>query len=240
MNKKYCPNCGQKVSKDTLTCPHCGYSFQQAKPAARKQGQPTAKKPRTFTYIMLALLALLIIIGGIFFFQGSHSQNAQGPSRSSANSSSASSASSSGQADSSSDKSSESGTYDESFTWNDDTAENFDGDFNDWADRMHQSYSSGSTEFDGVSYPEDFRSKTFIVNGSKATLAMHGSSHRSDYRVVEIRYDTDQGYLYLFAFHNGTPIVLFTQNGDAAGGQVSFKTTANSELRSLFANYGSN
>lgn len=105
---------------------------------------------------------------------------------------------------------------------------------------MHQSYTSGDTTFDGVSYPQDFGKKKFVINGNDATISMAGSNKRTDYKVVEIRYDSDQGYLYLFAFQNGTPIVLFTQSGDANDDSVSFKTTANSQLRQLFSNFSTN
>lgn len=177
---------------------------------------------------------MILIAGGFFLYQSNQSDSAVPASHSS----SAESQQTNRPAASSS--ASSSSTYHDNINWDSDKATSFDEQFSNWAGRMHQSYTSGDTSFDGVDYPADFSHKKFIINGDDATISMAGSNRNTEYKVVEIRYDSDQGYLYLFAFHDGTPIVLFTQSGDAGDSEVSFKTTANGELRNLFAYFSAN
>lgn len=233
MNTKFCPNCGTKVAADVHRCPNCGHIFaDQQVPQQYSNQQPQRHQSRALLYILLFLVIVIIILGGIFVYN-----NSQHSSPNNANTASSSSVNQNNQSTTTNNSTS---NYHDNIDWNSDKASSFDDQFSSWASKMHQSYTSGSTSFDGVDYPDDFGSKKFIINGSDATISMAGSNKNTEYKVVEIRYDSDQGYLYLFAFHDGSPIVLFTQSGNADGDSVSFKTTANGELRNLFSNFSAN
>lgn len=231
MKTKFCPNCGKEIDINALKCPNCGYVFNSSQTQMQQQFSPKQprKSSKAFLYIIGCLLVLLIGLGGYALY------NNQSPSN---NQSQSSHASSNNNNNNNSESSSSS--YRDNINWDSDKASSFDDQFQNWASKMHQSYTSGSTTFDGVSYPQDFSKKKFIINGNDATVSMAGSNKQTDYKVVEIRYDSDQGYLYLFAFQNGTPIVLFTESGNASDNSVSFKTTANGELRKLFSNFSAN
>lgn len=234
MDMKFCPKCGSQLPGSTLICPNCGYSFNNQ--ASSLQPQPTPKKSNSFLIIFVIIIIALIILGGFAIYM----RNSQANNNSTASSSTSSSLSTSTSQSSQDSSSVSSSTYYNNINWNVDKQTSFDNSFNSWADKMHQSYTSGSTTFDGISYPADFSSKQFIINGSSSTISMAGTNRNTEYKVVEIRYDSYDGYLYLFAFQNGTPIVLFTQSGYASGNSVSFKTTANSSLRNIFSNYSAN
>lgn len=223
MDTKFCPRCGQKVSQQTQQCPKCGYVFNS--PAQPNQAPASQNKSNAFIYILVALIVLLVILFGVYMINNNNHSNSQNTSSSSA----ASNYSTNSTARST-----------ERVNWNSDKAESFNDQFDDWADDMDQSYDSGPTTFDGVDYPEDFASRKFIINGDAATISMNSSSRNTAYKVVEIRHDDDDGYLYLFAFHDGTPIVLFTETGDANGNTVSLKTTNNHDLRNMFSDFQAN
>lgn len=232
MNVKFCPNCGNKIDATVQRCPHCGYMFidQPQQPVNKSSSNQPSKKPRAFIIIISILIIIVLALGGYYIYRYN---NTSSPTHSNTYSASNSE-------NTQNDNSNKSSEHYNNVDWNSDKASSFDNQFSNWASKMHQSYTSGSTSFDGVDYPSDFNSKNFIINGSNATISMAGSSKNTEYKVVEIRYDADDGYLYLFAFHNGTPIVLFTESGNADDNSVSFKTTANGELRTLFSNFSEN
>lgn len=256
MDSKFCPQCGHELAIDAKRCPYCGHVFQDAvsqpsapqQPSAKPESttesqaprqmpsnpQPPKKQSKMFIYLLVGLIVLILIAGGFLLYRSNHNDTAAPAAHSSTAQSQRT------QSPASSSSASSSSTYHDNINWDSDKATSFDEQFSKWADRMHQSYTSGDTSFDGVDYPEDFNHKKFIINGDDATISMAGSNRNTEYKVVEIRYDSDQGYLYLFAFHDGTPIVLFTQSGDAGDSEVSFKTTANGELRNLFSNFSAN
>lgn len=240
MKTKFCPNCGSNVSAAAKHCPNCGYMFNnQSQPAPQQNHSynqiKAKKKPKVFIYITAILIIVMIVLGGMYIYTNNNSA----PNHSNITSSN----NNNDQQNKSLNKdtsSSSSNNYRDSIDWNSDKAASFDNQFTNWADKMQQSYVSGSTNFDGVSYPGDFKHKQFIINGVESSISMAGSNRNTEYKVVEIRYDSEQGYLYLFAFHDGTPIVLFTQSGNADGNSVSFKTTANGQLKNIFAGFNAN
>lgn len=234
MRTKYCPNCGKQIDINALKCPYCGFIFNNSQNQAPEQPTPQRrrKSSKTFIYVISVLLILLIALGGYAIYANRVPSFNQSQSSHSSSSNNSSSNNASSQSSSSS--------YHDNINWDSSKASSFDDQFQSWANKMHQSYTSGDTTFDGVSYPQDFSKKRFVINGNDATVSMAGSNKQTDYKVVEIRYDSDQGYLYLFAFHDGSPIVLFTQSGDASDNSVSFKTTANDELHKLFSNFSAN
>ncbi|HIX36030.1 MAG TPA: zinc ribbon domain-containing protein [Candidatus Limosilactobacillus merdigallinarum] len=235
MKTKYCPNCGKEIDINASKCTHCGFIFNNSQNQAPQQPAPQRprKSSKKFIYVLSCLLILLIALGGYAIYTNRRPSFNQSQS-------SHSSSSSSSNTDNNSSSQSSSSSYHDNINWDSSKASSFDDQFQSWANKMHQSYTSGDTTFDGVSYPQDFSKKRFVINGNDATVSMAGSNKKTDYKVVEIRYDSDQGYLYIFAFHDGSPIVLFTQSGNASDDSVSFKTTANGELRNLFSNFSAN
>ena len=233
MNTKFCPNCGKKVNADAQSCPNCGFSFNEHQAQAPQRSITQDHHSKDLLYILLSLIIIILILSGLFIYNNN---------RSSSNHSNVPNTSGSNQTQNSQSTttSNSSSNYSDNIVWNSAKASSFDDQFDSWASKMHQSYVSGFTSFDGIDYPDDFSSKKFIINGSNSTISMAGSNKNTDYKVVEIRYDNDDGYLYLFAFHDGSPIVLFTQSGDSNGDTVSFKTTANGELRNIFSNFSAN
>lgn len=221
MNKKQCPNCGLKLDLDVNVCPNCGYHFNNEH-NYNKRIEYHSHHSSMFVYITLILVIILIGLTALLVYSRNNSRYTNTSNKIERS------------------YSTNGTTTNKTINWDSDKAASFDSEFNDWADKMDQSYESGSTTFDGVDYPSDFASKKFIINGSNATISTAESNKNTDYKVVEIRCDDNDGYLYLFAFRDGSPIVLFTQDGDVNGNSVSFKTTSNSDLTKLFNKFTAN
>lgn len=236
---KFCPNCGKAVDINEQRCPYCGYQFQNT--SNRPKPVQTSRHSHAFAYLVGVLIVIMLVLGGVYLFNTNHhSMSEQNSSSNTRQSQSKTTQNSSQKSSEEESHSQEQNNASSSVNWDSDKASDFADQFDDWADKMDQSYRSGSTIFDGVSYPDDFQSEHFIINGSRASVSMADSNRNTEYKVVEIRHDNDDGYLYLFAFDDGNPIVLFTESGDAHGNTVSFKTTTNKDLQDMFNNFSAN
>ncbi|RRK10752.1 DUF4767 domain-containing protein [Lactiplantibacillus garii] len=115
-----------------------------------------------------------------------------------------------------------------------------------WGKTMKQSYDSygpgNNTNFYGLKYPAELKKNNLVADDHDATFAWSPSGTGSaDYEVVGIYSDSENtdnmsAHLYLFTIHDGSPVVLITQqNQGNEENKVYFKTTANSDLRDGFS-----
>lgn len=64
---KFCPNCGNKLSKDSVFCSKCGYSFKTKMNISAESPSLSKKKTKGLTKFMtfLQVIATLLLFGGI-------------------------------------------------------------------------------------------------------------------------------------------------------------------------------
>lgn len=117
-----------------------------------------------------------------------------------------------------------------------------------WGQVMGQSYErfypGHNTNFYGMQYPSDLATIKINLNEVQYSGAWSTDGTGSaDYNVVAIYSDCntapDMGeHLYFFAFHNGQPIVLVSQqtNGDVTSEGLHFSQTQNASLNRGFNN----
>lgn len=115
-----------------------------------------------------------------------------------------------------------------------------------WGTTMGQAYQSydltRDTDYAGIHFPSKLAQTDLAVDDTPVTAAWSTDGTGSaDYNVVAIYCDVDGGtaggHLYLFTFHNGQPVVLITsQNQGTPDNRLHFSVTANTDLKTGFAN----
>ncbi|MFV0979596.1 DUF4767 domain-containing protein [Latilactobacillus sakei] len=115
-----------------------------------------------------------------------------------------------------------------------------------WGTTMGQTYQSydltRDTDYAGIHFPSKLAQTDLAVDDTPVTAAWSTDGTGSaDYNVVAIYCDVDGGtvggHLYLFTFHNGQPVVLITsQNRGTPDNRLHFSVTANTDLKTGFAN----
>lgn len=115
-----------------------------------------------------------------------------------------------------------------------------------WGTTMGQTYQSydltRDTNYAGIHFPSKLAQTDLAVDDTPVTAAWSTDGTGSaDYNVVAIYCDVDGGtvggHLYLFTFHNGQSVVLITsQNQGTPDNRLHFSVTANTDLKTGFAN----
>lgn len=110
-------------------------------------------------------------------------------------------------------------------------------------DQSYQQYKSGDdVDFYGYNFPSDFANTQVSYEGSNYNVKMSttGEGSSSDtFNVVALYSDVDSiggrpgGYLYLFAFKNGKPYTLVSDQTNG-GGALKVTETANQDIDNAF------
>lgn len=121
-----------------------------------------------------------------------------------------------------------------------------------WGPTMNQSYqeytTSNDVNFYGYHFPSDFASTQLVYNehNYSAQLSQDGTGTGTDtFHVVAVYSDVESidnrpgGYLYLFAFKNGQPYTLVSDQTNGGGG-LHVRDSANQDISNAFSKIAKN
>lgn len=244
---KKCPKCGSENPKNANFCKKCGKSLLNVKPetqSLRRTGNHNGGQNynhKRYKYIVFLIAVIIILIGWMIL---SKSSNERHSSEESMSIDVVQSAKSKKTTESTSKLESSSSSQTVKL-WNSNKASQLASFMQSWGNQMNQQYencgedTNNDVDFHDYHFPNDFGNINYRVNNEPVSVTWSADGQGdADYNVVAIYSDANNPssagtHLYFFAIHNGSPIVLITEQSDGEN-QLNFKETANRDLRAGF------